>query len=149
MKSTLETEDEGYGYNSTMLPDYDGFIIIKPEFLKYTDDIINDLHRHDFIIIESEEKTLSRAEAESIYNVHKGKPFYDELIEYMTSSPCIGMILKSPFSDKESSTEALKRLKDRYRKRYGIDKTRNVIHSSDSYQNAIYEAETFFEDTSL
>lgn len=145
MKPTLTTDGDGYGYTSAMLPQYDGFIIIKPGFLKYTDNIIRDLHRLDFIVIEAMEKTLTREEAETIYSVHKGKPFYEELIDYMTSSPCIGMILLSPFSDRESTIETLKQLKERYRKRYGIDKTRNVIHSSDSYQNVIYEAEAFFD----
>ena len=145
MKPTLTTDGDGYGYTSAMLPQYDGFIIIKPGFLKYTDNIIRDLHRLDFIVIEAMEKTLTREEAETIYSVHKGKPFYEELIDYMTSSPCIGMILLSPFSDRESTIETLKQLKERYRKRYGIDKTRNVMHSSDSYQNVIYEAEAFFD----
>lgn len=145
MKPTLTTDEDGYGYTSAMLPQYDGFIIIKPGFLKYTDNIIRDLHRLDFIVIEAMEKTLTREEAETIYSVHKGKPFYEELIDYMTSSPCIGMILLSPFSDRELTIETLKQLKERYRKRYGIDKTRNVMHSSDSYQNVIYEAEAFFD----
>ena len=145
MKPTLTTDGDGYGYTSAMLPQYDGFIIIKPGFLKYTDNIIRDLHRLDFIVIEAMEKTLTREEAETIYSVHKGKPFYEELIDYMTSSPCIGMILLSPFSDRELTIETLKQLKERYRKRYGIDKTRNVMHSSDSYQNVIYEAEAFFD----
>lgn len=146
MKSTFKGQDEGYGYDTNMLPNYDGFIIIKPEFLRYTDEIINDLHRRDFIIIEAEEKTLNRGEAETIYSCHKGKPFFKELITYMTSGPCIGMIVLSPFSDRESATESLKELKDKYRKRYGIDKKRNVLHSSDSYQSVIYEAEAFFEE---
>ena len=145
MKSTMKIDEDGYGYNTTMLPDYDGFIIIKPGFLRYTDNIIRDLHRLDFTIIEALEKTLTREEAEEIYSVHKGKPFYEKLIKYMTSSPCIGMILLSPFSDRESAIETLKHLKDKYRKRYSIDKTRNVMHSSDSYQNVIYEAEAFFD----
>lgn len=145
MKSAFTREREGYGYDSTILLNYDGFIIIKPEFLKYTDEIVKELHRRDFSIIEAREKTLTKDEAERIYSCHKGKPFFDELIEYMTSSPCIGMILLSPFSDRESAIEALNNLKIKYRKRYGIDKTRNVLHSSDSYQNVIYEAEVFFE----
>lgn len=149
MKSRFETEDEGYGYNATMLPNYDGFIIIKPEFLRYTDEIIKDLHRLDFILIEAEEKTLTKEEAETIYSCHKDKPFFNELTKYMTSGPCIGMIVLSPFSDRETSIEVLKELKDKYRKRYGIDKTRNVIHSSDSYQNTIHEAEAFFESENL
>ncbi len=144
MKSTLTTEGEGYGYNTAMLPDYDGFIIIKPGFLRYADDVINDLHRLDFSVIEAKEKTLTRDEAEEIYSIHKGKPFYDELIEYMTSGPCIGMLVLSPFADKESSIETLKQLKEKYRKRYSTDKTHNVMHSSDSYQNMLYEAEAFF-----
>lgn len=145
MKSAFMKEDEGFGYNETMLPDYDGFIIIKPEFLRYKDDIVNDLHRRDFVIVEAYEKTLTREDAEAIYSVHKDKPFFRELIDYMTSGPCIGMIVMSPFSDRESATDALKELKDKYRKRYGIDTMRNVLHSSDSYQNAMHEAETFFD----
>ena len=144
MESTIKINEDGYGYNTTMLPDYDGFIIIKPGFLKYTDNIIKDLHRLDFVIIEAREKTLTHKEAETIYSVHKGKPFYEKLIRYMTSGPSIGMILLSPFSDKESATETLKQLKDKYRKRYSIDKIHNVIHSSDSYQSALHEAEAFF-----
>lgn len=145
MKSTLNNKNEGYGYSSTMLPDYDAFIIIKPGFLKYKDEIIRDLQRRDFVIIEAEEKTLTKEEAEMIYSCHKGKSFFGELIEYMTSGPCIGMALLSPFTDRESAIDVIKNLKSKYRKRYGIDVTRNVIHSSDSYQSAIYEAETFFE----
>ena len=144
MESTMKIDEDGYGYNTTMLPDYDGFIIIKPGFLKYTDNIIKDLRRLDFIVIEAKEKTLTKDEAEIIYSCHKGKPFFDKLIRYMTSGPSIGMILLSPFSDRESATETLKQLKDKYRKRYSIDKTHNVMHSSDSYQNALYEAEAFF-----
>lgn len=145
MESTIKINEDGYGYNTTMLPDYDGFIIIKPGFLKYTDNIIKDLHRHDFIVIEAKEKTLTKDEAEIIYSCHKGKPFFDKLIKYMTSGPSIGMILLSPFSDRESATETLKQLKDKYRKRYSIDKIHNVIHSSDSYQSALHEAEAFFD----
>ena len=144
MESTMKIDEDGYGYSTTMLPDYDGFIIIKPGFLKYTDNIIKDLRRLDFIVIEAKEKTLTKDEAEIIYSCHKGKPFFDKLIRYMTSGPSIGMILLSPFSDRESATETLKQLKDKYRKRYSIDKTHNVMHSSDSYQNALYEAEAFF-----
>ena len=145
MKPTLTIDEEGYGYTTTMLPQYDGFIIIKPGFLRYTDNIIRDLHRLDFVIIEAREKTLTREEAETIYSVHKGKPFYKKLIKYMTSGPSIGMILLSPFSDRESATETLKQLKEKYRKRYSIDKIHNVIHSSDSYQSALHEAEAFFD----
>ena len=144
MKLIIKNKEEGYGYSATMLPDYDGFIIIKPGFLKYKDEIVKDLKRRDFVIVDVEEKTLTKEEAETIYGCHKGKVFFDELIEYMTSGPCIGMTLLSPYSDRESAIETLQDLKTKYRKRYGVDLTRNVIHSSDSYQSAIYEAETFF-----
>ena len=145
MESTIKINEDGYGYNTTMLPDYDGFIIIKPGFLKYTDNIIKDLHRHDFIVIEAKEKILTKDEAEIIYSCHKGKPFFDKLIKYMTSGPSIGMILLSPYSDRESAIETLKQLKEKYRKRYSIDKMHNVIHTSDSYQSALHEAEAFFD----
>ena len=146
MKSAFIKEDEGYGYNTSMLDNYDGFIIIKPGFLKHTDEIVRELQRRDFAIVEAMEKILTREEAEAIYSCHKDKPFFNELIEYMTSGPCIGMILLSPFANRMSAIEALNNLKIKYRRRYGIDKTRNVIHSSDSYQNVLYEAEAFFNE---
>ena len=149
MKSAFIKQNDGYGYSSSMLPNYDGFIIIKPGFLKHTDEIINELHRRDFVVIEAEEKTLTREEAETIYSCHKDKDFFNELIEYMTEGPCIGVALQSPFSDRVSATEALNHLKIKYRRRYGIDTLRNVIHSSDCYQSAIHEAETFFNDLYL
>ena len=145
MEPIFLKQNEGFGYNETMLPDYDGFIILKPGFLEYCEDVRKDLRRRDFIIVESLEKTLTKEEAETIYSVHKDKAFFKELIDYMTSGPCIGMILKSPFSDRESSTDALKLLKDKYRRRYSTDIMHNVLHSSDSYQNAMHEAETFFK----
>lgn len=146
MKSAFIKQDDGYGYNTSMLPNYDGFIIIKPGFLKYTDEIIRDLHRRDFVVIEAKEKILTREEAENIYSSHKGKDFFDELIDYMTEGPCIGIALLSPFTDRVSATEALTHLKIKYRRRYGIDTLRNVIHSSDCYQSALYEAEAFFNE---
>jgi nucleoside diphosphate kinase len=92
------------------------------------------------------DSSLTREEAEAIYSCHKDKDFFNELIEYMTEGPCIGIALHSPFSDRVSATEALNHLKIKYRRRYGIDKLHNVIHSSDCYQSALYEAETFFND---
>lgn len=148
MKSTYIKQDNGFGYNTSMLPNYDGFIIIKPGFLKYAEEIIRDLHRRDFAIIEAEEKTLTKEEAETIYSCHKGKPFFEELIEYMTEGPCIGMALLSPFTDRVSAIEALTHLKTKYRKRYGTDTIHNVIHSSDCYQSVLYETEAFFGNVS-
>lgn len=145
MKSALIKEDEGYGYNTSMLDNYDGFIIIKPGFLNHTDEIVRELQRRDFIIVEAMEKILTRKEAEAIYSCHKEKPFFEELIEYMTSGPCIGFALLSPFADRVSAIEALTHLKIKYRKRYGIDFTRNVMHSSDCYQSVLYETAVFFD----
>lgn len=146
MEPLLTKKEKGYAYSSSLFPDYDGFIIIKPGFLKYSDKIIRELKLRDFIIIEAEEKTLSRKEAERIYNMHKDKLFFKELIDYMTSGACIGMVLLSPFADRESSIETLKELKKKYRRRYGIDDMRNVIHTSDSYQSVVYETEVFFQN---
>ena len=62
MKLIIKKKEEGYGYSATMLPDYDGFIIIKPGFLKYKDEIVKDLKRRDFVVVDLEEKTLTKEE---------------------------------------------------------------------------------------
>lgn len=92
---------------------------------------------------------LSTAQAQAFYEVHRGRPFYDELVEFMTSGPCIPMIL-----EKEDAVPALRATigatdpaeaaEGTVRKLYAESKGRNAIHASDSEENAAIERAFFF-----
>lgn len=92
---------------------------------------------------------LSAAQAEAFYEVHRGRPFYDELVEFMISGPCIPMILDA--SDAVSklrttigATDPAEAAEGTVRKLYAESKGRNAIHASDSDENAAIERAFFF-----
>lgn len=122
---------------------FDGFIIIKPGFLSLGDEVYKELIDSGFQIISTKEKTLTRAEAEAIYEMHRGKMFFDELVGYMSGGESVGIEVKSPYEGHEEAIDAVNEIKQRFRK-YSIDKTRNVLHSSDSHENVIRESAIYF-----
>lgn len=92
---------------------------------------------------------LSLAQAESFYEVHKGKPFYDGLIQFMTSGPVVVMILKHENAVEEfrkiiGTTDPTKAAPGTIRKLYGVSVQMNAVHGSDSDENAIRESNFFF-----
>ncbi|MGN0033755.1 MAG: nucleoside-diphosphate kinase [Candidatus Limimorpha sp.] len=122
---------------------FDGFIIIKPGFLSYRDELYKELANRRFQIITTLEKTLTREESEAIYEVHRGKVFFDELVRYMSSGESIGVTIKSPYEEHGAAVIAVDEIKKQFR-RHSIDLTRNVLHSSDSYENVLRESAIYF-----
>ena len=97
---------------------------------------------------------MSKAEAGEFYAVHKGRPFYDELVQFMTSGPCMPMILEkgnavSALRDAIGATDPKEAAEGTVRKLYAESKGRNAIHASDSDENAAREARFFFAETEL
>lgn len=92
---------------------------------------------------------LCRREAETFYNVHKDRPFFDSLTEYMSSGPIVAAIL-----EKENAVEDYRTLigatnpadaaDGTIRQLYGTDLGRNAVHGSDSDENAAIECQFFF-----
>lgn len=92
---------------------------------------------------------LTPAQAESFYEIHKGKPFYDSLVEFMSSGPVIAMILKYPDAVEEfrkliGATDPAKAEPGTIRKLFAVSLQMNAIHGSDSVENAHREADFFF-----
>ncbi len=92
---------------------------------------------------------LTKVEAEGFYAVHKGKPFYDELIEYMSSGPCIPMVLEKEnavenFREVIGATDPREAAENTLRKLYAKSTQRNTVHGSDSEENAQKEIAFFF-----
>lgn len=114
------------------------FMIIKPEFLQYRNEIIEFLKQHNIIPIQELRKTLTLSEAKKLYKPHSKEDFYDDLCKYMSSGDSIGFVLCN-FGNND-----LLDLKDEIRDKYGIDEMHNAIHSSDSGLNVHRESKIYF-----
>ncbi len=95
---------------------------------------------------------LTREQAGAFYAVHKGRPFYGELVEFMTSGPCIPMILEADdavakLRDTIGATDPAEAAEGTVRRLYAESKGRNAIHASDSDENASMETAFFFAGT--
>jgi nucleoside-diphosphate kinase len=93
--------------------------------------------------------TLNRAQAEAFYAVHEGRPFFDELVEFMTSGPVLPMVLEADdavarLRETIGATDPAEAAPGTVRKLYAESKGRNAIHASDSDANAETEIGFFF-----
>jgi nucleoside-diphosphate kinase len=116
--------------------------------------IIALLETQGFTVRAARVAHLSRAEAGEFYAVHKGRPFYDSLVEFMTSGPCMPMVLEKANAVAElrtaiGATDPSEAAAGTVRKLYAESKGRNAIHASDSDENAEREARFFFAETEL
>jgi nucleoside-diphosphate kinase len=92
---------------------------------------------------------LTPDQARAFYAVHRERPFYGSLVEFMTSGPCIPMILEAEnavprFREVIGATDPAEAAEGTVRKLYAESKERNAIHASDSDENAAIEAAFFF-----
>ncbi len=97
---------------------------------------------------------LTPAQAGAFYEVHKGRPFYGELVEFMTSGACMPLVLErtdavSALREAIGATDPADAAEGTVRKLYAESKGRNAIHASDSDENAAREARFFFAETEL
>lgn len=114
------------------------FLIIKPEFLHYRNDILEILKENQIIPIRELRKTLSMSEAKKLYKPHNKEDFYEDLCKYMSSGDSIGFVLCN-----YGGADLLK-IKDSIRKKFGVDEMRNAVHSSDSSLNVSRESKIYF-----
>jgi nucleoside-diphosphate kinase len=95
--------------------------------------------------------SLSREQAGAFYAVHKERPFYAELVDFMTSGPVIPMVLEAEgavakLREAIGATDPAEAAEGTVRKLYAESKGRNAIHASDSDENARGEIAFFFSD---
>ena len=113
--------------------------------------IIAHLEEAGFTVLALKMVTLSAAHAGAFYAVHRGRPFYDELVEFMTSGPVIPMVLEgeeavSRLRDTIGATDPAEADEGTIRKLYAESKGRNAIHASDSDETAQVEIAFFFSE---
>ncbi len=130
------------------------FSIIKPNAVRTgkTGPILAMINESGFEIIAMRMVKLTLSHAESFYSVHKGKPFYESLVEFMTSGSVVVMILKhenavEQFRKLMGATDPAKAEPGTIRKTFGVSVQMNAVHGSDSHENAVIESNFFFSGT--
>ena len=132
------------------------FSIIKPDATKrnITGSINKIIEENNLVIIAQKRTKLSKEKAEGFYSIHKDKPFFNDLIEYMTSGPVIIQVLQG-----DNAVENYRRImgatnpenaeNGTIRKEYALNIQENSVHGSDSDANAKVEINYFFEDNEI
>jgi len=125
--------------------------IIKPDTVteKHTGKIIDIIEQAGFTIDRMEKGLLKKEHAEQFYSVHKDKPFFNELIEYITSGPIMVLALRKENAVTDwrklmGATDPAQAEEGTLRKLYGKNISSNAVHGSDSVENAKIELGLFF-----
>jgi nucleoside-diphosphate kinase len=116
--------------------------------------IIGHLEGQGFTVLAARVLHMSKDEAGEFYAVHKGRPFYGELVDFMTSGSCMPMVLEKAdavgaLRTAIGATDPAEAAEGTVRKLFAESKGRNAIHASDSDENAAREASFFFANTEL
>lgn len=127
------------------------FTMIKPDAVESNNigNIIQMIADAGFKIKAMKLTHLNRSQAEEFYAVHNERPFYGELVEYITSGPIVAAILEKEnavidFRNLIGSTDPNEAEEGTIRKKYAESKGRNAVHGSDSDENALIEADFHF-----
>jgi nucleoside-diphosphate kinase len=116
--------------------------------------IIAHLEGAGFRVVTARVLRMTEAQAGAFYEVHKERPFYGSLTKFMTSGPCMPMVLEKDnavlsLRDAIGATDPAEAADGTVRKLYAESKERNAIHASDSDENAAREANFFFTETEV
>jgi len=94
---------------------------------------------------------LTKPEAEGFYAVHRGRPFFEELTDFMSSGPCVPIVLEKEnavahFRDLIGATDPAEAEEGTIRKAFADNKGQNIVHGSDSEENGRRESNYFFPE---
>ena len=132
------------------------FAIVKPDAVRrgLTGDILKRIESSGLKIIAMRKLQLSRPDAERFYDVHKSKPFFTGLCDYMTSGPVVVMALQAEgailkWRQLMGATDPKKADPGTIRKDFGLDVEQNSTHGSDAPETAAQEISFFFPTREL
>lgn len=130
--------------------------IVKPDAVATgkTGAIVAHLQKAGFILRATRLVRLTQPEAEAFYEVHRGRPFYHDLIAFMTSGPCLPIALEredavAQMRNVIGATDPADAAPGTIRKLFAESKGKNAIHASDSPENAAREVAFFFTEGEL
>ena len=131
-------------------------VLIKPDAIQrgLAGEILSRLERRGLRIAALRLLRLKEGLAHQLYAVHKGKPFFDRLIEYMTSTPIVAAVFEGSRAveivrQTMGETDPTRATPGTIRGDLGVDIGRNLIHGSDSLENAGREIALFFPDDQI
>ena len=132
------------------------FTIIKPDAVKkgYIGAILHHINKAGFKIISMKLKQLSKEDASSFYKIHKEKPFFQELTNFMSSNQSMVLVLEkkdavNSWRETIGATNPSDADGGTIRKLYATSLGENAVHGSDSDENAKKEIAFFFSDAEL
>ena len=127
------------------------FTMIKPDAVEngHTGDILEKITSAGFRIVALKKTQLSKVDAEIFYSVHNERPFFGELVEFMTRGPIIAAILEkdnavNDFRTLIGATNPAEAAKGTIRQLYATSMGENAVHGSDSNENAAIEGAFHF-----
>ena len=130
--------------------------ILKPDCVRknITGEVIARIEKAGFKIIGMKKTRLTKESAGGFYAVHKGRPFYDGLVEFMSSGPCVPIALEkanavADFRTLIGATDPKDAAPGTIRKLYADNKGENIVHGSDSPENGRIEINYFFSSKEL
>jgi nucleoside-diphosphate kinase len=130
--------------------------IIKPDAVskKYQAQILQRIIDEGFEIVALRQQVLTRTEAEGFYAVHRERPFFGELVDYMTRGAVVLAALRRPDAVGHwrrviGATDPRKAEAGTLRQKFGADLTSNAVHGSDSAENGLRETAYFFVGSEL
>jgi nucleoside-diphosphate kinase len=131
-------------------------VLIKPDAVQrgLIGEITKRLENRGLLLVGAKFMDVSQSLAETHYAIHKGKPFYDGLITYITSSPVMAMVWEGPEAVKAirqtmGATQPTEASPGSVRHDFGLMVGRNLTHASDSVENGIKEVELWFTSEEL
>lgn len=132
------------------------FAIIKPDAFKAGNGgkILARIYAEGFNVVGIKKLYLSKVEAEGFYAVHKERPFFDELTTFMSSGPCIVMVLEAEgaikkWRDLMGATDPAEAAEGTLRREFGTFVGENATHGSDAPETAAFEISYFFSGLEL
>lgn len=126
-------------------------VLVKPDGVKrgLVGEVIGRLEAKGLRLVAAELRTIDRATAESHYAEHAGKPFYDGLVDFITSGPLMALVVEGEraieaFRALAGATDPVKATPGTIRGDFALEVGENVVHGSDSPESAAREIGLFF-----
>ncbi len=131
-------------------------ILVKPDGVQrgLIGEIISRFERRGLKLSGMKFMQMSRELAEEHYGIHQGRPFYESLVEYITSGPIVAMVWEGKDAIAAAratmgATNPVNAAPGTIRGDFGMEIGRNLVHGSDSVENGVKEASIFFQEAEL
>jgi len=131
-------------------------VLVKPDGVarRLVGEVISRIERKGLKIVALKMLKVSQEQAECHYAVHKGKPFYEPLLAFITSGPVVAMVVEGESAidvvrNLMGPTSGLKAPAGTIRGDFSLSIQFNIVHGSDSPESAAYEIPIFFDDAEI